>query len=162
MSDTTHTRATALLWPSATFTYGPVQGAVERQTVSHSIQIARVLSLLPRAQDAAERTHQSIFARMVVQTTEIAGLTLEFPTLDAPPESWEAVYEQFKRLDGWLFDAWYNALQEADAPPNAPEFWPSHRLTEDERKNLLSVGSSGKTASGAGSKRTTSDDLTTT
>lgn len=162
MSDTTHTRATALLWPSVTFNYGPVQGTVERQTVSHSIQIARVLSLLPKAQDAAERTHQSIFARMVVQTTEIAGLTLDFPTLDDPPESWEAVYEQFKRLDGWLFDEWYGAIRQADAPPNAPEFWPSHRLTEDERKNLLSVGLSGKTESDAGSKSTTSDDLTAT
>ncbi|GAB4434138.1 MAG: hypothetical protein Kow00120_00290 [Anaerolineae bacterium] len=153
------TRATDALWPTLTFEYGPVKGTVERQTVAHSIQIARVLAALPPASDAAERSHQGIFARMVVQTVEIAGLALDWPSLDAPPEAWAAAYAQFNRMDGWLLDAWYGALNAVDAPPNAREFWPSHKLTEDERKNRRSVGSPGKTTSDAGSPSTTPADL---
>ena len=139
------------LWPQHTFTYGPVTATVERQTVRHSILFSRILGLLPAVEDKAEEIHRDQFARIVTQTVQVDGLDLAWPALNAPPKDWARAYEAFLRMDGGLMNAWYQALEEVDRPPTAREFWPSHQLTEDERKNRPSAGSSGKTPSGAAS-----------
>lgn len=149
-----------LSWPTHPFEYGPVKGLVERQTVQHSIQIARVLAILPDAATKSENFHRSLFARMIAQTVEVEGLAFELPDPLGDEQPILEAYEQFTRMDGWLFDAWYAALARVDEPPNAREFWPSHKLTDDERKNRLSAGSPTKTTSGAPSKPTTGTEAT--
>ena len=120
-----------------------------RQTVAASIAFSRVLAQLPHPADDAEKIHRDTFARMVTQTVAVEGLEFAFPEQGAGEEAWQQAYADFQRMDGGLMNRWYRALEEVDQPPNERAFWPSHRLTEDERKNRLSAGSSGKTTSGA-------------
>lgn len=137
------------LWPTQTFTYGAVTVTVARQTVAASIAFSRVLALLPRPQDDAEKIHRDVFARMATQSVAVAGLEFAFPEQGAGVEAWQQAYADFQRMDGGLMNRWYRALEEVDRPPGERAFWPSHRLTEDERKNRLSAGSTGKMTSGA-------------
>src|SRR3990167_5080015 len=143
------------LWPTQTFTYRAVTITVERQTGFHSVLLPRILAALPPPADEVDRIYQSTFARAVAQSVEIEGLDVAFPETGASPDEWRAAYDLFLRMAGKLLDTWYEALQDVDRAPNAQEFWPTHRLTEDERKNLRSAGRNGRPLSGA-----TSDDST--
>ncbi len=128
------------LWPTLTFEYGGIKVKVERQTVRHSIALARILSALPDIDDPAERFYQILFARIVTQTLSVEGMTWPFPELGAPNEEWARAYEHFLCMDGRLIDRWFEALSEVDRPPSEREHWPPSKLTEEERKNLASAG----------------------
>lgn len=135
-------------WPTRTFTYGPIEITVERQTVRHSIALARIISAL-RSTSESEEVHQILFARIVSQTVSVKGLDVQFPELGAPDEEWQRAYEEFLGMDGRLMSLWLEALNDVDRPPNAREFWPSHKLSAEERKNRASADSPGKAKSGA-------------
>jgi hypothetical protein len=139
------------LWPTQTFTYGPVTATVERQTVAHSITMSRVINALPTVESTEESVHRDLFARIVTQTTQVEGLDLKWPELGANREEWTQAYQDFLRMDAGLMNRWYEALEEVDKPYNDREMWPPYRLTDEERKNRRQAGSKDKAASGKGS-----------
>jgi hypothetical protein len=139
------------LWPTQTFTYGPVTATVERQTVAHSIVFSRVVNALPKSSGVEEAVHRDLFARIVTQTTQVEGLDISWPDLGASSDDWVNAYQDFLRMDAGLMNRWYVALEEVDKPYNDREMWPSHRLTDEERKNRRQAGSKDKTVSGKGS-----------
>lgn len=142
-------------WPRRTFSYGPVTITVERQTVGHQVVTGAVLSALPDFASETDRLYSVLFARIVAQTKETDGLDVDFPKLGAPDQEWLQAFEIFKRMDAQLVSLWVDALNEVDRPPNAHELWPSHMLSEGERKNLGSAGLNGRMTSGATSRTTT-------
>lgn len=148
------TRA-AIDWPRRTFTYGPVTVTVERQTVGHSIVISSVLAALPDYDEPGDKVFAMWFARIAAQTVDVDGLDVAFPKLGASDDEWAEAFETFKRMDGQLMNQWMSALTDVDRAPNAQEFWPSHKLDEEARKNQASADSHGKVKSGASSQSTT-------
>jgi len=51
-------------------------------------------------------------------------------------------------MDPRLVDAFYLALEDVDRPFNDKEMWPSHYLSEADRKNRATAGSKDKIDSG--------------
>ena len=151
MAKTERATAGIPLWPTQTFTYGPVTGTVERKTVGHQVLEARVLAALPLDADREERLFRNLYAQTIAQTVQVDGLLLPWPGHDASPEEFREGFLVFLRLDAALHDAWWEAILNVNKPFNTAEFWPSHLLTEDERKNLASAGKPGKATSGAAS-----------
>jgi len=123
------------LWPRKTFKYGTATITVERQTVRHTILLARIIGALPDTDNRAEEVYQVHFARIMAQTVSVDGLDVTIPEAGASDEEWRAAYEEFLRMDGRLVDLWISALNDVDRPPNDREFWPLHKLPEEERKN---------------------------
>jgi hypothetical protein len=138
-------------WPIQTFECGPVQATVVRQTIRSYILSERIRGLLPKPVDDLEAAYQRTFLRMVTQTESVTGLDLTWPDSGASPEAWCAAYEAFSRMDPRLADAFYEALEAVDRPFNDEEMWPSHYLSEADRKNRASAGSNAKIDSGSAS-----------
>lgn len=154
--DTMTEKRTIADWPRKTFTYGSVKVTVERRTAFDEIVYHSVLAALP-LDDA--KPIQSIlpnfFALIVAHTVEVEGLDMDLPVFGATDEDYRTAFEAFQRMDAYLMDMWVRAIEDVNRPPNAKEFWPSHKLSEAERKNRASVGSPGKATSGASSESTT-------
>lgn len=135
-------------WPIKTFEYGPVTATVVRQTIAQRIMAERIKGLLPPPADDLEMAYQRAFLRIVTQNEGVTGLDLAWPDSGAGEAEWQAAYQDYLRMDPQLAEAFFAALEDVDRPFNDQEMWPSHYLTEDERKNRLTAGSSAKTDSG--------------
>lgn len=143
-------------WPRKTVEFGSVKVTVERRTVLGEIVYHSVLAALPRDEEhPILNTLREFFALIVAQTVETEGLDIALPSFGAPDEELVAAFEAFKNMDAYLMSKWVDEIFELNRPPNAQEFWPSHKLPEAERKNPVSAGSSGKAKSGATSESTT-------
>lgn len=135
-------------WPIKTFEYGPVKAAVVRQTIRSYIMLERIKGFLSQPVDDLETAYQRTFLRMVTQTTDVTGLDLAWPDSGAGSDEWQQAYRDFLRMDPPLADAFYAALEDVDRPFNDEDMWPSHYLSEDDRKNRVTAGSNDKTESG--------------
>lgn len=138
-------------WPIKTFEHGSVKATVARQTIQTYIILERIKGLLPKPVDNLEAAYQRTFLRMVTQTDSVTGLDLAWPESGAGEDEWRAAYADFLRMDPPLADAFYAALEDVDRPFNDEDMWPSHYLSEDDRKNRVTAGSKGKTDSGKAS-----------
>lgn len=128
-----------LMWPTKTFTYGPVTATVERQTVGHIILLNRIVNSLREPGDDSESAEHWRFAKIVSQTTAVEGMDVPFPDSGASADEWLTAYEWFQRMDANLFGTWWVALTDVDRPPSGVEFTPTHKLSAEERKNLRSA-----------------------
>ncbi len=129
------------LWLTREFKWRSVRGIVREQTVGDEMRNARILALLPPAQDQNERDSQIAFTRIVTQTIEVTGLDVVFPDEGAGPGQWLLFYEVFwKRMANGLAGVWLEAISDVDQPEGSREYWPTHFLTDEEKKILLQSG----------------------
>ncbi len=151
MSKTTLTpeAAAASLWLTQTFTWGPVRGQVHEATLGDEMRQLRIKAALPPPVDDAEELFIDFFARMATQTDWVEGLDLPFPDSGATPTEWQQAFQDALRMNKRLTDAWYAALRAVDAPEGPRDTWPTHYLSEAERKNRVRGGATGSTPNGS-------------
>ena len=122
------------IWDPIEFTYGPLVIEVRRRVVRDMVARDRIVFAL-KAGDLVDEHYSYQFARIVVQSVVIGGADrLVLPDVSAPQDEIRAAFEFFMDWDAGLSNLWIAKLNQVDAPPGDREFWPSARLSEDQKK----------------------------
>ncbi len=141
--------AVAPLWLTKTFEWGPVRGQVHEATMGDEMRQLRIKAGLGPSADGIEAWFRDFFARMVTQTDWVEGLDLPFPDSGATSAEWQQAFQDALRMRKGLTDAWYDALEAVDAPEGPRDTWPTHYLSDEERKNRVRGGATGSTPNGS-------------